>query len=343
MMQNNDIELIRDFHHRYKQLSDSSGYALVYDTMALIREFIPCREIGFVIMKASDDPEDVMPASVPLWVATPLMGRTMPLFFTMYPYIPHIQRVAKTIKRQLIDGQRVEALGFDNVTPATNGMFHRFYTEKVKVSDVAHTAGVVNRHQLFASPFTQGYYVAYCCIARDNRQTFSSRDKQLFTHFFNIFLDDFKHKISCPENSPFLPYITAELFCKKTKFEALFTTGTKFKARELATIKACFDLKQNKRDIKRPTVASYLHCHDSDRKNYSTKDLKKVDGWLDNDLKKIKQHILRDFEPDSSEYKQHHEAFALEHITDIFRSYAYFGLYPDSSERFISYLSDRLG
>ena len=56
-MQNNDTALIRDFQHRYKQISATSGYALVYDTLALIREFIPCREIGVVIVKPnSEDP-----------------------------------------------------------------------------------------------------------------------------------------------------------------------------------------------------------------------------------------------------------------------------------------------
>lgn len=342
-MQNNNIAIIRDFHHRYKQLSHTSGYALVYDTMALIKEFIPCREIALVIIKpASDDPEDIRPGSVPLWVATPLMGKTQKMFYGLYHYIPIIKHLIKTIKRKLIDGHPVEVISFvDDPGYCKSGIIHDFYT-KIKVGDAASTAGLINRHQFIESPYTQSYYVAYCTIRHENGQTFQSHEKQLFAHFFDIFLEDFKHKISSPENSYFLPYLTAELFCKKTKLEALFDTGTKFTSRELATIKTCFDLKQSSRSITRPAVARYLHLQDRD--DCTDTELKKAEGWVDYDLRKIKEHLLRDFEHDTTEnYNRLKKEFKLEHITDVFKAYAYFGLYPDRSKRFISYLSGKLG
>lgn len=139
-----------------------------------------------------------------------------------------------------------------------------------------------------------------------------------------------------------MPYLTAEVFCKKTKLEALFDTGTKFTSRELATIKTCFDLKQSNRPITRPAVTRYLHLQDRD--DCTAAELKKAGYWLDHDLDKIRQHLLRDLEQDTTEnYSRLQKEFKLEHITDVFKTYAYFGLYPDSSKRFISYLSDKLG
>ncbi|TAL55817.1 MAG: hypothetical protein EPN89_00150 [Methylovulum sp.] len=342
-MPNNNIAVIRDFHHHYKQLSHTSGYALVYDTMALIKEFIPCREIGFhIIRPASDEPDDVRPGSTPLWVATPLMGKTQQMFYGLYQYIPHIKHLIKTIKRKLIEGHPIEVISFvDDPGYCKSGIIHDFFT-KINTSDAASTAGLLNRHQFIESPYTQSYYIAFCTIERENGQTFQSHEKQLFAHFFDIFLEDFKHKISCPENSYFLPYLTGEVFCKKTKLEALFDTGTKFKPRELATIKACFDLKQSNRPVTHATVARYLHLQDRD--DCTAAELKRVGYWLDYDLKKIRQHLLRDLEQDTAEnYSRLHKEFELEHITDVFKTYAYFGLYPDSSKRFISYLSDKLG
>jgi hypothetical protein len=85
-----------------------------------------------------------------------------------------------------------------------------------------------------------------------------------------------------------------------------------------------------------------------DRDDCTTAELKKVGHWLDYDLDKIRQYLLRDFEQDTTEnYSRLQKEFELEHITDVFKTYAYFGLYPDprsdKTRRFISYLSDKLG
>jgi len=79
-----------------------------------------------------------------------------------------------------------------------------------------------------------------------------------------------------------------------------------------------------------------------DTDNSDTATLKKAMDKLDYDLKKIKGHLLRDFPRDSHEYKTFKDAFGIEHITDVFQTYAYFGLYADEAGRYASYLSRRL-
>lgn len=296
-----------------------------------------------------EDLQNVRPATIPLSVATPLMGRTQGLFYGMLNHIDFAKRAAANMMGKIIDGDPVEAISFYATDDArdTQGVIHRFYTDLVNVSDVAMTAGLVERHQFRQSPLTHGYYAAYSCMARDSGQTFRSREKQLFALFFDIFLEDFRKKISCPENSPFLPHLTAEKTdaSKFEAIEALFDTGLKLKPRELATIKACFDLKQSQRKVTRSSIAGYLHLQD--RNNGSDLELKKALDKVDYDFKKIKNVILKDFEHDSTEhYNQLNEAFSLEHITDVFQTYAYFGLYPHipkGKDQLISYLSNRLG
>jgi hypothetical protein len=76
-MFDSDIALIQEFHHRFRRLCDSSGYGLIYETLALMREFIPCQEIGFVIGKtASESLGNLWPNAPPRGVATP--SRTPP-------------------------------------------------------------------------------------------------------------------------------------------------------------------------------------------------------------------------------------------------------------------------
>ena len=189
-MKNNDITLIRDFHHRYKKLSCDSGYAFVYDTLTLIREYIPCKEIGISIAKIEhEDLKNVRPATIPLSVATPLMGQTQNLFYGMLNHIDFAQHAAANMMGKIIDGDPVEAISFYATDDAqdTQSVIHRFYTDLVKVSDVVMIAGLIDRHQFLQSPFTHGYYVAFSCMARDNGQTFHSREKQLFALFFDIF------------------------------------------------------------------------------------------------------------------------------------------------------------
>ena len=55
------IGLIRDFQHRLRGLSDTSGYTFAYDALALMGEYIPCREVGLDIIKpATESPKQAM-------------------------------------------------------------------------------------------------------------------------------------------------------------------------------------------------------------------------------------------------------------------------------------------
>ncbi|MGZ4956301.1 MAG: hypothetical protein ACXWAT_10085 [Methylobacter sp.] len=111
----------------------------------------------------------------------------------------------------------------------------------------------------------------------------------------------------------------------------------------MATIKACFDLKQNQQKVTRTTIANYLHLQNKDDNN--AVELRKALDKVDYDTRKIKEQILRNFNDDDLNNDNGLQEFELEHITDVFKTYAYFGLYPHipkGNERFISYLSNRL-
>jgi hypothetical protein len=231
-MHPNDIALIRNFHHRYQILSDTSGYALVYDAAALIREFIPCRELSVMIGKtASEDLKNLWPKTVPLWVDTPFTGRMHEYFFRMVPHISYVHRAAEKVMSQILAGECAEAVSFNDDAQYAKGLIHDFYTKVAKFGDVAATGGLLDRHQLQRSPLTQGYYFIYIGLARGNGQIFDRREKQLLALFSDIFLDDFRKKLNASEDGRFLPYFH----------------NAKFTARELATIKACFDLKLRRR------------------------------------------------------------------------------------------------
>lgn len=140
-----------------------------------------------------------------------------------------------------------------------------------------------------------------------------------------------------------MPYLTGEKIDQKNKIEAVFSSGTKFKPRELTTIKACFDLKQNQQKATRSTVANYLHLPGRD--DCSALELRKALDKVDYDFRKIKDQISRNFNYGELNDDNSLQEFELEHITDVFKTYAYFGLYPHiakGNEPFISYLSNRL-
>lgn len=179
-MSNNDIALIRDFHHRFRKITNDFGYGFVYETLALIREFIPCREIGTSILKiAGNTQENMRIGDNVLWLATPLMGLTQDMFWKMYPYIPYAKATAINLARKVLAGAPIKVMGFEDHDQHGRGTVHKFYEKMVKVSDVVSTAGLIGRHQLLASPFTENYYALVFCLARDSRQTFSRREKHL--------------------------------------------------------------------------------------------------------------------------------------------------------------------
>lgn len=329
-MHPNDIVLIRDFHDRYQTLSATSAYALVYDALALIREFIPCPEIGINIAKtASENPKNVWPKEVPLWVATPLMGRNQQRFYSVLQCIPYVHRAAEKVLAPVFAGKRAETFSFSDDAQYAKGLIHDFYTKIVKVGDVAAVAGLLGRHQLQRSPSTQGYYGAYIGLARGNGQSFNSREKQFIALFFDIFLDDFRKKLNASEDGRFLPYFY----------------NAKFSARELATIKACFDLKQSGREVTRAAVAKCLHLPGSSA--CTDTEVRKALDKVDYDVKKIKQSLLKDFEHDAPEnYQRLQKDITLEHFTAIFQVYAYCGFYPHAAkgkDRMLGYLEDKLG
>lgn len=174
-MPTSDVKLIRDFHHRYKKISDTSGYALVYDTLSLIREFIPCWQIGISIAKPkNEDSKNVELGTVPLTVATPIMGHTQNLFYGMLSNNNFAKGYATYFMHKVIAGDPVEARSFyeTNDEHAAKGVPHRFY-QIVNTSDVVMIGGLIARHQFIESPFTQGYYAAYICMARNNGQFFT--------------------------------------------------------------------------------------------------------------------------------------------------------------------------
>lgn len=101
-----------------------------------------------------------------------------------------------------------------------------------------------------------------CTLARKDERTFSDDEKYFIALCLDIFVEDFKNKISVPEGCPFLPFVTGEKICHKTKLSEMFDTGTKFTPRQLAMVKACFDLKQNRCQISRINVARHLYLQD---------------------------------------------------------------------------------
>jgi hypothetical protein len=345
MSKETDSQIIRTFFHRYKKISNDSGYELVYKTLALIREIIPCREVGISIAQIRDNSlKSVSPGTVPLTVATPLMVRTRKIFFQMFDNIDFAKKFATAAVQTLSAGDFVEPHSFDDDPSHSKGIIHQFY-HYMGVSDVVMVAGLVDRHQFVFSPVTQSYYFAYSCMAREKESKFSFQEKQLYALFFDIFLEDFRRKIRCADESRFLPYLTGEKMGSLVDF-SLFERGVKLKPRELATIRACFDLKQQKVKVSQKSLASHLHLRG--KNDCSVKQLERASGYVDYDFRKIKLHLFKNLSSDqewgSAELNDIiQNDFKLEQMSDVFKTYAYFGLYPDSSGQFLSHLSNRLG
>lgn len=330
----------REFLRRYQHLSQHSGYNLVYDTLALIEELIPCWAISFIISRPkTSDIDDVELATVPLLTCSPALAPSANLFFGIINQIDFAKKFLSMAMRCAVSGDVIQSYSFSDHPRHNKGFTHYFY-KLLNCSDFLVAASLLGRNQFADSPYTASYYAMVCNLAHNNGQFFTQEEKDLAALCFDIFIDDFKKKISPPGHSPFLPQITGEIICEKTKLKALFDTGSKYSPRQLATIKACFDLKQQKRKITCREVARYLYLQDQDPDEAA---LKKASAKVDHDLGKIKDQLLRDFPPGSADYAHYKKTFRIEHLTDIFQTYAYFGLYPDTAKRYSSYLERRLG
>ncbi|WP_192828610.1 hypothetical protein [Methylocucumis oryzae] len=201
-----------------------------------------------------------------------------------------------------------------------------FIQKTFQASDIITTGGILGFYQVLTLPCTRGFYVAICSIARSKDQTFSHEEKQLFALFFDIVFEDFKRKINTSEECGFLPYLILNTF----------------KPRELASIKACFDLKQAGQPVTRLHLAQYLHL--ANRSDSSAAELKKALDKVDYDLKKIKYLVFKDFADSQDEQVLAlQERYDWHHVVEMFKIYAYFGFYPDPSKRLVSYLQTKMG
>jgi len=339
-MPSSNIAKAREFRQRYQLLSQNAGYNLVYDTIALLMEYIPCKNISlFSARPKTLDTNKVLFKAMPMMIGTKYMVDTLESFLFMYERIPFATQFGSYILSQAMADQPIQAYSFSDHIQHRKGLVHYFY-KQLNISDILVIAGLVARNQFVHSPQTDSYYGLVLNFAHSEGQAFSQDEKELLALCFDIFLDDFKTKIRSPENNLFLPQITGELICEKTKLEALFSTGKKFSPRQLATIKACFDLKQQQRKITCREVARYLHLQDQDSDEAT---LKNAGAKVDHDLGKIKDQLLRDFPTDCADYARFKKALRIEHLPDVFQTYAYFGLYPDTAGRYSSYLEYRLG
>jgi hypothetical protein len=269
------------------------------------------------------------------------MANFVSIFFSFFNEIKFVKRFASQILSDAMKSEPIRAYALREYLHESNSFVHRYY-KKVNRSDVLVAASLLARHQFVQSPETDSYYGMVCSLAHNNGFIFSESDKRILPLCFDIFVQDFKNKILNPEHSPFLPFVTGEKIHDGVEFEALLDKGTRFKPRELATIKTCFDLKLNGREITRRNVASCLHLQGRDKQDCTDAEIKQAEDKVDYDLKKIKTQLLKDYTPGTTEYLSLFDAFGVEHLTDVFRTYAYFGLYPDSQGRYVSYLSGKL-
>ncbi|WP_192828608.1 hypothetical protein [Methylocucumis oryzae] len=230
------------------------------------------------------------------------------------------------IKRQLLDGVPVDALGFDDDDECAKGILHKFYSKMIQVSSGITTMSMLNRHQLLFSPDTYGAYFALGYIARDRGQVINKREKQLFALFFDIFIADFKQKLRCSEQSGLLPILALEAF----------------KARELACIKTCFDLKQAGLPITRNHIVSALYFNN--QPNPSAEALKKALDKVDYDFKKVKARVFNGLETtDDQSIQQLYADFSWSHVIELFKLFAFSGFYPDASGKYISNVQLKMG
>lgn len=293
------IALIRDFQHRLRGLSDTSGYTFAYDALVLMGEYIPCREVGLDIIKpATENPEAVAPGCNPLWISSQSMAHAADIFMDIAMHIPHVKRIATETVERLTAGEPLEPHSFGEAARENPSLLHDFYTQIIGVSDMADMVGLLGRYQLLESPYTRSFHVMYISISREGGQVFDERDRQLLAVLFNLFLDHFRHKVSCTGDHGFLPYFT----------------DAGLKPRDVATIKACFDLQTRNERVTRASVAALL---------------RRSEDNIDDSVKRIKTAIFKDFErAGRDDYNQRYKAFGLPYFTDVFKTYAYFGFYP---------------
>lgn len=320
-METTDLALILEFQHRLRKLADTSGYAFVYDALSLIREYIPYWEIGIDIIKpTSEDPNSFRPGCNFLWIATRWTGRMDEIFtnLVMLMNISHIKNCAQDVIRRLIAGDPIVPHSLAEEAQRKPGLLDYFYKEIMRVSDVVDMTGLLGHYQLLESPCTRNLYVTFVSVLRDGGETFDQREKQLIAIFFNSFVDHFRPKLACTDPHRFLPIFT----------------DLGLKPRDLATIKACFDLRLRGETVSRAAVAGILGRSEDN---------------VDDSIKRIRKAALKDFEPGTEEYRALYKEFGLAHFADVFKTYAYFGFYPPTYAagtnlrgRFNSHLSEQL-
>jgi len=232
---------------------------------------------------------------------------------------------------------------------ASYGFSDRFY-QLSNCSDILAIAHIIARHQLLTRQETESYYALIFNIVRRDGKPYSQAEHQLFNQCSNFFLHDINQRLHSPPDCPLLPWLTGELIhrtdghalCKRTSPIDLFNTGNKLSPRQLAAIRTCFDLKHQQRPVTRLEIARHLHLHEPKRQPTPILDQAPLNR-VDDDLKAIKHHLLRDFPADSHTFNPNQKSPKLASFPDIFKAYAYFGLYPDPHNHYQSYLQNRLG
>lgn len=328
-MLDNDIALIQDFHHRFRRFCATSGHGLIYETLALIREYIPCREIGFVVGKtASENPGNLWWSHPPLGVATRKITSTQDAFYRYLPSTGFAQQAARDVIGKILRGEPMRAISFADYPQWTTPGKNFFYEKIVKITDLAATGGLVQRHEIIESPYTASLYFSYIVLARDGGERFVAREKDLLSVFYDIFLEGFRERIAASHANPYLPLITRE----------------KFSPRELATIRVCFDLAAEGADITGPKIAARLHLGNAPDGDAAA--LKKALDKVYYDLAKIRKRVLKRFEQDTPEnYRRMERELTPDRFPSLFRAYAYFGFYPPphhQPEQFVAYLAKDL-
>lgn len=343
-------EKAREFAQRYRQLSQDAGYHLVYATFDLLRELIPYWEINFILIRPKNaSARPIQAGSVPLWLASPKAGRTQNKFFPLADRVDFVQCYCRHMIECAGNDRPMLPYSFADHPQHSKGhqFFHHFY-RYVNAGDVILQGHLLDRHQVLEPAPTANYYVLICALARQyGEENFTEAEKHLLSLCVDIFAADFKNKVQPSGSCPFRPQLTGEILDGKTRWEDIFNTGNRYKPRELATIKACFDLQQTGQTVNLANVARHLHLPNDEGDGAA---LKKAKSWVSYDLDKIKSLLFTDFKDNPAEQQRLKNEFGLQHITDVFRSYAYFGLYPDPNQQrnpvgnhyYISYLSEKL-
>lgn len=195
-MPENYTDIIYFLEH-FEKVSQESGYAFVYDVMALMQKLIPCDEINITIAKSySNHSADVKPGTKPMWIASEFMSETEDLFYTTLEYIPYVKWAATTMMDNLINGDTCQPLTCRDYHVNNEEDIGWFY-KRVGVKDVMSTAGLLDRNQFIKAKQTEGYYNIFIVMVRSkNSNYFHAKEKALFDVMFRVFLSRFREKIN---------------------------------------------------------------------------------------------------------------------------------------------------